>query len=247
MQIWPAIDLLGGKCVRLQQGDYNRETVFDENPVRMAHKWVSAGARCLHLVDLDGAKSGSQINQPAIRGIVAETGVPCQVGGGVRDEGTIEQLLDLGLARVIIGTRALREPEWFAEMTRKYPKQLVLGIDARDGMVATDGWLETSKTSAIELALQIAAMTDQIPAIVYTDIAKDGMLSGPNFEQLEQMQRATKIPVIASGGVTTLEDIDQLVEMKTHACIVGRAIYEGRLDLAETLRRARREDAAGPP
>ena len=247
MQIWPAIDLLGGKCVRLQQGDYQRETVFAEDPVQMAHRWVEAGASCLHLVDLDGAKSGSQINQPAIRGIVAETGVPCQVGGGVRDEQTIETLLDLGLARVIIGTRALREPDWFADMSRKFPKQLVLGIDARDGMVATDGWLETSQTSAIELAQRVASMTDQIPAIVYTDIARDGMLSGPNFEQLEQMQRATAIPVIASGGVTTLEDIDRLVDMKTHACIVGRAFYEGRLDLKETLRRARREVAASPP
>ncbi len=247
MQIWPAIDLLGGKCVRLQQGDYNRETVFAEDPVQMAHAWVKAGARCLHLVDLDGAKSGSQINQAAIRGIVVETGVPCQVGGGVRDERTIEALLDLGLARVIIGTRALREPEWYAKMTQQFPKQLVLGIDARDGMVATDGWLETSQTSAVELAQQIAELTDQVPAIVYTDIARDGMLSGPNFEQLEQMQRATKIPVIASGGVTTLQDIDRLVEMKTHACIVGRALYEGRLDLAETLQRARREVAAGPP
>lgn len=246
MQIWPAIDLLGGKCVRLQQGDYQRETVFAEDPIEMAHRWVKAGARCLHLVDLDGAKSGSQINQPAIRGIVAETGVPCQVGGGVRDEQTIEALLDLGLARVIIGTRALREPQWFAEMSKKYPKQLVLGIDARDGMVATDGWLETSKMPAIELAQKIASLTDQVPAIVYTDIARDGMLSGPNFEQLEQMQRATPIPVICSGGVTTLEDIDRLVAMKTHACIVGRALYEGRLDLAEVLSRARRE-AAGPP
>jgi phosphoribosylformimino-5-aminoimidazole carboxamide ribotide isomerase len=247
MQIWPAIDLLGGKCVRLQQGDYQRETVFAEDPIEMAHRWVKAGARCLHLVDLDGAKSGSQINQPAIRGIVAETGVPCQVGGGVRDEKTIDALLDLGLARVIIGTRALREPEWFAEMSQKYPKQLVLGIDARDGMVATDGWLETSKTPAIELAQKIARLTDQVPAIVYTDIARDGMLSGPNFEQLEQMQRATRIPVICSGGVTTLEDIDRLVAMKTHACIVGRALYEGRMDLAEVLSRARREAAASPP
>ncbi|MGN6135882.1 MAG: 1-(5-phosphoribosyl)-5-[(5-phosphoribosylamino)methylideneamino]imidazole-4-carboxamide isomerase [Aureliella sp.] len=247
MQIWPAIDLLGGKCVRLQQGDYQRETVFAEDPVQMAHRWVEAGATCLHLVDLDGAKSGSQINQPAIRGIVAETGVPCQVGGGVRDEQTIEALLELGLARVIIGTRALREPEWFANMSRKFPKQLVLGIDARGGMVATDGWLETSQTSAIELAQRVAQLTDQIPAIVYTDIARDGMLSGPNFEQLEAMQRATSIPVIASGGVTTLEDIDRLVEMKTHACIVGRALYEGRLDLGETLKRARREVAASPP
>ncbi len=136
-----------------------------------------AGARCLHLVDLDGAKSGSQINQPAIRGIVARPVCLARSAAVVRDEKTIEQLLDLGLARVIIGTRALRDPEWFAKMTRIYPKQLVLGIDARDGMVATDGWLETSKTSAIELAQQIAAMTDQIPAIVYTDIAKDGMLA----------------------------------------------------------------------
>lgn len=247
MQIWPAIDLLGGKCVRLQQGDYLRETVFADDPVQMAHQWVNAGARCLHLVDLDGAKSGSQINQPAIRGIVAETGVPCQVGGGVRDERTIETLLDMGLARVIIGTRALREPAWFADMSHKYPKQLVLGIDARNGMVATDGWLETSQTPAIALAQKVAAMTDQIPAIVYTDIARDGMLSGPNFDQLEQMQRSTCIPIIASGGVTTLEDIDRLVSMKTHACIVGRALYEGRLNLAETLRRARREVAAGPP
>ena len=243
MQIWPAIDLLGGKCVRLQQGDYQRETVFAEDPVEMAHRWVAAGTTYLHLVDLDGAKSGSPINQPAIRAIVAETGIPCQVGGGVRDERSIEALLDLQVARVIIGTRALRDPEWFAEMSQKYPKQLVLGIDARGGMVATDGWLETSQTSAIELAQHIAKLSDQIPAIVYTDIARDGMLSGPNFEQLAQMQRATSIPVIASGGVTTLEDIDRLVEMKTHACIVGRAIYEGRMDLTETLRRARREVA----
>lgn len=247
MQIWPAIDLLGGKCVRLQQGDYERETVFADDPVEMALKWVEAGARCLHLVDLDGAKSGSQINLPAIRGIVAQSGVPCQVGGGVRDERTIELLLDLRLARVIVGTRALREPEWFALMAKRFPKQLVLGIDARDGMVATHGWLETSKTSAVSLAGHIASLTDQVPAIIYTDIARDGMLSGPNFEQLAEMQRATAIPVIASGGVTTLQDIDRLVEMKTHACIVGRAIYEGRLDLAETLGRARREVAAGPP
>jgi phosphoribosylformimino-5-aminoimidazole carboxamide ribotide isomerase len=244
MQIWPAIDLLGGKCVRLQQGDYQRETVFADDPVAMALQWVKAGARCLHLVDLDGAKSGSPVNQAAIRGIVAETGVPCQVGGGVRDEPTIEALLDLGVARVIIGTRALREPDWFARASVAYPKQLVLGIDARNGMVATDGWLETSQTSAVELAERVASQTHQIAALVYTDIARDGMLSGPNFEQLAQMQRATAIPVIASGGVTTLEDIQRLVDMKTHACIVGRALYEGRLDLEDTLRIARRDVAS---
>lgn len=247
MQVWPAIDLLGGKCVRLRQGDYNRETVFANDPMEMAIRWRDLGASCLHLVDLDGAKTGSQINQEVIRGIAAQSGLRCQVGGGVRDESTINRLLGIGIARVIVGTRALREPAWFAEMTRKYPQKLVLGIDARDGWVATDGWLSTSSTSAIELAERIEQYSDQVGAIVYTDIAKDGMLTGPNFEQLEHMQKATAIPVIASGGVTSLEDIDRLVDMRTHGCIVGRALYEGQLDLAETLRRARRETAASPP
>ncbi len=247
MQVWPAIDLLGGKCVRLQQGDYSRETVFADDPIAMAHHWRQLGATCLHLVDLDGAKSGSLINQPAIRGIVMETGLTCQVGGGVRDQATIDRLLDLGVTRVIVGTRALRDPDWFANMTRLYPKQLVLGIDARDGLVATDGWLETSSTAAITLAKRMEELTDQVAAIVYTDIAKDGMLLGPNYDQLAQMQRTSSFPVIASGGVTTLDDIDHLVEMKTHGCIVGRSLYEGRLRLPDALRRARREEGVSPP
>ena len=222
MQIWPAIDLLGGKCVRLQQGDYNRETIFADDPVTMAMKWRDAGTEYLHLVDLDGAKNGSQVNQECIRRCVQETGLVCQVGGGVRDEATIVRLLELGLARVIVGTRALREPQWFAEMANKYPQKLVLGIDARDGKVATDGWLETSSTTAVQLAQQIASLSDQIPAIIYTDIARDGMLTGPNFKQLAEMQQATSIPVIASGGVATIEDIVQLKAMNTFGCIVGR-------------------------
>jgi phosphoribosylformimino-5-aminoimidazole carboxamide ribotide isomerase len=237
MQIWPAIDLLGGKCVRLQQGDYNRETVFADDPTEMAAKWKLAGTKYLHLVDLDGAKDGSQVNGDVIRRIVVETGLICQVGGGVRDEATIDRLLSLGLNRVIVGTRALRDPNWFAEMATKYPQQLVLGIDARNGMVATDGWLETSTTSAVELAQRIGGMTQQVAAIVYTDIAKDGMLQGPNFEQLAEMQAATSIPVVASGGVTTLSDIEQLKQMHAHAAILGRALYEGQLDLAEVLAR----------
>ncbi len=237
MQIWPAIDLLGGKCVRLQQGDYQRETVFSNDPTSMAAKWKEAGTKYLHLVDLDGARDGSQVNGEVIRRIVTETGLICQVGGGVRDEPTIERLLSLGLSRVIVGTRALRDPEWFATMATKYPQQLVLGIDARNGMVATDGWLETSTTPAVELARHIAGMTSDIAAIVYTDIARDGMLSGPNFEQLAEMQAATTIPVVASGGVTTLADIEQLKSMHSPAAILGRAIYEGQLDLAEVLRR----------
>ncbi len=235
MQIWPAIDLLGGKCVRLQQGDYNRETVFADDPSTMATKWQQAGTRYLHLVDLDGAKDGSQVNGEVIRRIVAQTGLECQVGGGVRSEETIERLLGLGLSRVIVGTRALREPQWFAEMADKYPQRLVLGIDARDGMVATHGWLETSTTSAVALARQIEGMTSHVAAIVYTDIAKDGMLAGPNFEQLAEMQQATAIPVVCSGGVTTMDDIQRLLDMQTHAAIVGRAIYDGHLDLAQVL------------
>ena len=236
MQIWPAIDLLGGKCVRLQQGDYNRETVFSDDPVQMALQWKAAGTKYLHLVDLDGAKDGSQVNGDVIRRIVEESRLECQVGGGVRDEATIDRLLGLGLRRVIVGTRALRDPEWFAAMASKHPGRLVLGIDARDGMVATDGWLETSTTSAVSLAQQIAGMTSDVAAIVYTDIARDGMLSGPNFEQLEEMQSATCIPVVASGGVTTLEDIQQLIKINSHAAIIGRAIYDGHLDLAEVLK-----------
>lgn len=237
MQIWPAIDLLGGKCVRLQQGDYQRETVFADDPTQMAAKWQAAGTKYLHLVDLDGAKDGSQVNGDVIRRIVNETGLECQVGGGVRTQETIARLLELGLARVIVGTRALREPEWFAEMADQYPHRLVLGIDARDGMVATDGWLETSTTSAVSLAQRIEALSTNVAAIVYTDIAKDGMLAGPNFEQLAEMQQATSIPVVCSGGVTSMSDIERLVEMKTHAAIVGRAIYDGHLDLAAVLAR----------
>ncbi|HAC89669.1 MAG TPA: 1-(5-phosphoribosyl)-5-[(5-phosphoribosylamino)methylideneamino]imidazole-4-carboxamide isomerase [Planctomycetaceae bacterium] len=237
MQIWPAIDLLGGKCVRLQQGDYQRETVFSDDPVRMAERWKQAGTNYLHLVDLDGAKDGSQVNAQVIERIVAQTGLVCQVGGGVRDQATIQRLLGMGVHRVIVGTRAQRQPEWFAEMAEAYPGHLVLGIDARDGYVATHGWLETSKVSAVDLARQISELTKTVAAIVYTDIAKDGMLSGPNFQQLQQMQQATTIPVVCSGGVTTLADIDQLMTINTHAAIVGRAIYEGQLDLVEVIRR----------
>lgn len=235
MEIWPAIDLLGGKCVRLQQGDYQRETVFADDPTTMAVKWKEAGTKFLHLVDLDGAKDGSQVNGEAIRRIVQETGLVCQVGGGVRSEETIQRLIELGLQRVIVGTRALKDPPWFAQMADKYPGQLVLGIDARDGMAATDGWLETSSTPAVDFASQIRSLTCNTAAIVYTDIAKDGMLAGPNFEQLAEMQAATDIPVVASGGVTTLADVKQLAAMNTHAAIIGRAIYDGNLSLNDVL------------
>lgn len=240
MQIWPAIDLRGGMCVRLKQGDYNRETIFSDNPAIMAAKWRDAGTRYLHLVDLDGARDGEiaergSPNTAVVEQILKETDLECQLGGGVRSEATIERWLKLGLKRVIVGTRALREPDWFVRMAEKFPKQLVLGVDARDGMVATDGWLKTSDTSAVALVQQIAAATQQVAAIVYTDIAKDGMMSGPNFQQLAEMRSATSIPVVASGGVSTLQDLEQLAAAGTHAAIIGRALYDGSLDLAEAI------------
>lgn len=236
MEIWPAIDLLGGKCVRLKQGDYNRETVYGDQPADMAARWFEEGAEFLHCVDLDGAKSGSIVNEDAIRGIVrAAAGRVVQLGGGVRDEATIARLLGLGLSRLVVGTAALKDPDWFASMCRKYPKQLVLGVDARGGMVATQGWLETSKTPASELIARVAAKTDLCAAVVYTDIEKDGMMAGPNFQSLLEIQNTSPIPVIASGGVSSLKDLQKLVELKSHGAIIGRALYDDAFSLRDAL------------
>ncbi len=236
MQVWPAIDMRGGRCVRLQQGDYGRETVFGDDPAAMARLWVGLGAECLHLVDLDGAKTGQPGNLEAIAAIRQAVNVPCQLGGGIRTRETIAQLLDLGLDRLVIGTKAVKEPEWFRSVCRAFPGRLVLGIDARDGLVATDGWLETSRLEAVEVARRWAG--EPLAGIVYTDIATDGMLAGANVAAMAQMQRAVALPVIASGGVTTLDDIAQLAAVPMAGAIVGRALYEGRLSLPEVLRAA---------
>jgi phosphoribosylformimino-5-aminoimidazole carboxamide ribotide isomerase len=233
MQIWPAIDLRGGKCVRLRQGDYQRETIYGDDPAEMARRWVDQGATCLHLVDLDGARDGTNANLAAVKQIVAAAGVPCELGGGIRDEAAIERLLGIGLSRLVVGTRALKEPEWFRGVVRRFPGQLALGIDAKGGFVATDGWLETSKTSAVELAGQFAG--EPLAAIIYTDIARDGMLQGPNFEAMAEMNDAVELEVIASGGVTSAEDVRRLAGLGLAGCIVGRALYEETLTLAEAL------------
>jgi phosphoribosylformimino-5-aminoimidazole carboxamide ribotide isomerase len=233
MQVWPAIDLRAGKCVRLQQGDYGRETVFGDDPAAMARHWVDEGARFLHLVDLDGAKVGRPANLDSVRAILSAVDVPCELGGGIRDEDTIKSLLELGLARLVVGTKALREPDWFRTMSRRFPGKLVLGLDARGGRVATDGWLETSETSAVELACQFD--DDPLAAIVYTDIATDGMLGGPNVSAIREMQAAVRLPIIASGGVTTAQDVAQLAALHVAGCIIGRTLYEGRLKLKEAL------------
>ena len=233
MRIWPAIDLRGGKCVRLQQGDYNRETVFGDDPAAVAERWVSEGANCLHLVDLDGARDGELVNGQVIAAIVSTVDVTFQLGGGIRDETCITRLLDLGLDRLVIGTQALKQPDWFREMANKYPGNLVLGVDARNGMVATDGWLETSETSAIELAKQFE--TEPLAGVVYTDIAKDGMMAGPNVEAMREMQQSVHLPVVASGGVTTTDDALQLRAIPMDGAIIGRALYEGTIQLTDVL------------
>ncbi|EMI41012.1 1-(5-phosphoribosyl)-5-[(5-phosphoribosylamino)methylideneamino]imidazole-4-carboxamide isomerase [Rhodopirellula sp. SWK7] len=236
MEIWPAIDLRHGKPVRLRQGDYDQQTTFGDDPVDFARRWQDAGADRLHLVDLDAARGDDpEANRAAVRRIVEATGLPCQMGGGVRDEETIVALIDAGVSRLVVGSRALKDPEWFTAMCDAYPGKLAAGIDARDGLVATQGWLETSEVTAIELAKMLREKTANIAAIIYTDIARDGMMQGPNFEGLAEMAAATDIPLVASGGVTTYEDVEKLVAMKMPAAIIGRSLYDGVMDLTRVL------------
>lgn len=233
MLILPAIDLRGGQCVRLQQGDYAHETVFGNDPVAMAQRWVSQGATYLHLVDLDGAKAGHPVNGESVRRIVEAAGVPCQLGGGLRTEADLEQALGYGVDRIVVGTQALKDPAWFESVCRRFPGKVVLGIDAKQGQVATDGWLQVSRCSAFDLARQYESWP--LAALVYTDISRDGMLAGPNFEAIAELAGKVRLPIIASGGVSTLADIRRLASLDLAGCIVGRALYEGRLDLAAAI------------
>lgn len=233
MQVWPAIDLRGGNCVRLRQGDYGRETVFGRDPAAMARRWLAEGAECLHLVDLDGARDGQSVNRDAVEAILAAVDIPCELGGGIRDERTIDRMLGLGLSRLVVGTKALKDPGWFREMCRRFPGRLAAGIDAKDGFVATDGWLEVSEMPATQLAASLA--DEPIAAIVYTDIAKDGMMAGPNLDAMAEMSEAVDVPVVASGGVTTVRDVERLARTGVAGCIIGRSLYEGTLTLAEAL------------
>jgi len=241
LTLWPAIDLRGGRCVRLQQGDYNRETIFGDDPAEMAARWQSQGAESLHLVDLDGAKAGRPVNLEAIRAIVARLEIPCQLGGGIRDERSIGLMLDeVGVSRVIVGTAALKQPAWFRQMADKYPGRLVLGLDARNSLVATEGWLDVSQTPALELARQYADMP--LAAVVYTNIANDGMMQGVDRATIGDMQELARmgLHVIASGGVSSLADVRNLVAAhgetpRLDGAIIGRALYEGAIALPEAL------------
>lgn len=234
VQIIPAIDLRDGKCVRLRQGDYAQETVFGDDPAAMARRWVAQGATRLHIVDLDGARAGKLINLAAIQAIVQASQAPCQLGGGVRTVGDLETAWRLGVDRVVIGTQALKQPDWFGSMAELYPGRLLLGLDARNGLVATEGWLETSTCPATTLAQRFARLP--LAGVIYTDIGRDGMLTGPNLEAKRALAEAVGLPVIASGGVGTLEHLLQLRELPIAGCIVGRALYDGNFTLEEAIK-----------
>lgn len=236
VEVWPAIDLRDGKCVRLAQGDYDRQRVYDDDPVAVARRFADEGARRLHLVDLDGAKAGRPCNVEVVREIVREVPLDCELGGGIRDDQAVEMWLRAGLARIVLGTAALKSPDWFRDVCQHFPKRIVLGLDARDGRVATDGWMETSETEATELAGQLS--TDRLAAIVYTDIATDGMLAGPNVEATSRLRRMVRVPVIASGGIRNAEDVRRLAEAGLEGCIIGRALYEKTITIGEALEAA---------
>jgi len=236
MIVIPAIDLKEGKCVRLEQGLMDKDTVFNDNPAEQALEWQRQGAELLHIVDLDGAFAGEPKNRGAIEAIVKSISIPAQLGGGIRDIVTIEAYLSLGLSRVIIGTAAQRNPELVREACARFPGRIVVGIDAKDGMVAVQGWAEVTGITAVELARKFEDCG--VSAIIYTDISRDGMLQGPNIEATRTLAESVGIPVIASGGVSSLRDIENLMAVESSGVsgvITGKAVYTGAIKLSEAI------------
>ena len=238
MLIIPAIDLKDGECVRLRQGEMGDSTVYGDDPVKMAQRWVDAGCRRLHLVDLNGAFDGKPVNGEVVTAIAkAYPNLPIQIGGGIRSLDTIEAYINAGVNYVIIGTKAVKEPSFVAEACKEFEGHVIVGLDAKDGLVATDGWAEVSDIKATELAKRFEQ--DGVSSIVYTDIARDGMMQGVNVEQTLTMAQSSSIPVIASGGITNMDDIRNLkavADAGILGAITGRAIYEGTLDVAVAQR-----------
>lgn len=236
MLVIPAIDLKEGKCVRLEQGLMDKDTVFNDNPAAQARAWQDQGAEMLHIVDLDGAFAGQPKNRAAIEAIVGAITIPSQLGGGIRDIETIEAYLSLGLSRVIIGTAAQRNPELVREACARFPGRIVVGIDAKNGMVAVQGWAEVTDITAVDLARKFEGFG--VSAIIYTDISRDGMLQGPNLEATKALAEAVSIPIIASGGVSSLTDIKNLMNIEASGVsgvITGKAVYTGAIKLAEAV------------
>ena len=236
MIIYPAIDIRGGRCVRLTEGRFDAETVFADDPAEMALKWAGMGAEFLHLVDLDGALAGEGRNVPVIERILQSVSIPVQLGGGIRNLETIEKLLSLGVNRLILGSAAVKNPQLVEEACKKYPGHIAVGIDAKNGDVAIEGWGKGSGVAATELAKKMAAYG--VETIIYTDISRDGMLSGVNVETTAALARACGVPIIASGGVASLEDIRRVKAVESdgvQGCIIGKAIYTGAVDLKAAL------------
>lgn len=242
MIVIPAIDLKAGKCVRLEQGLMDKDTVFNDNPGAQALAWQEQGAELLHIVDLDGAFAGEPKNRTAIESIIRNISIPAQLGGGIRDIATIEAYLSLGLSRLIIGTAAQRNPELVREACGKFPGRIVVGIDAKDGMVAVQGWAEVTDIKAVDLARKFEGFG--VAAIIYTDISRDGMLQGPNLEATKALAESVSIPVIASGGVSSLKDIENLMAIESSGItgvITGKAVYSGAINLAEAIAITKRQ------
>jgi phosphoribosylformimino-5-aminoimidazole carboxamide ribotide isomerase len=232
-EIIPAIDILNGKCVRLKQGRYDEETKYSDDPLEISKKWESLGAKRLHVVDLDGARTGIPKNIEIIKSMVKEVEIPIQAGGGIRNFDVVRELIDYGLDRAILGTTAVKNPNLLAKFCEKFGEQIAVAIDAKDGKAATEGWTQVSKKDILTLAKE--AVNLGVKRFVYTDISRDGMLIGPNFEGIKNFVSLIDVPVIASGGISSKEDIDKLKETGAEGCIVGKALYEEKVKLEEIL------------
>ena len=230
-EIIPAVDILGGKCVRLKQGKFDKETIFYENPVDAATHWEKLGAMRLHVVDLDGARTGTPKNFETIRKIAETVKTPLQVGGGYRKMDDVEKLISLGISRVVLGTSAIFNPNLIMTVCERYADQIVVAVDAKEGKVAANGWTNVSQKSAIVLAQEAVSLG--VKRFIFTDIGRDGMLKGPNFEALQKFAASVNVPVIASGGITNKEDVEQLKALNLEGCIIGQALYTGALKLEE--------------
>ncbi len=236
MQLYPAIDMKGGKCVRLTQGLFDQVKIYSDTPADMARLWVSQGATFLHIVDLDGALAGRSVNEEAIRAIVSSVDVPIQLGGGIRSAEAVQYMLELGITRCIIGTRAVQQPEFIRDLVAQFgAERIVVGVDAKDGMVAVEGWEKVSSLTARELCMQMKAYG--VEHIVYTDISRDGTLTGPNVEATKELTELTGMDIIASGGMSCMEDLAALHENGIRGAIIGKALYEKKISLPEAVAR----------
>ncbi len=233
MRLYPAIDMINGQCVRLVQGDYSKKTTFSDDPLTVALRWQEQGGEFIHLVDLDGAKSGNMPNFDIVCRIAATLNIPVEIGGGIRDMHAVSHYLEHGVNRVILGTAAIKNPEFVKEAVREYGERIVIGIDAKDGMVAVSGWEEVSQISALTLAKQMEDIG--VSTLIYTDIATDGMLKGPNLSAMKEMAEHVNLKVVASGGVSSLEDLQHLKKTGVEGAIIGKALYTGHIKLTDAV------------